>query len=103
MQQEPAANFEIIIDHLKRNFQFQERYVDTDDFFKYVEESNYPDSYKSRFGQYYLEKLLEHYISMKLLNINSDDILIDIAADQSYFAENMQKKYGIEAYRQDRI
>jgi len=103
MLSEPQTNFNEILGRLRSGFQFSEYEINEKDFSRFVNESKYPESYKNRFGSYYMEKLLEHYLSLKLLNINSNDVLIDIAADQSFFAEYVHRTYNIEAYQQDLI
>ncbi|NMC36110.1 methyltransferase domain-containing protein [Candidatus Beckwithbacteria bacterium] len=53
-------------------------------------------------GHFKIEKILEHYISMKYLNIKKSDLIIDVAASSSPFAKILhQKKYN--AYSQDLI
>ena len=47
-----------------------------------------------------IEKTLEHYLSWKHLNIGQSDVVIDVAAAGSPFAEILRQK-GIKAYRQD--
>lgn len=103
MPDEPFSDFKKILSSLKNTFRFYEMKVPKPEFENFLQHSGYPDEYKHRFGDYYREKLLEHYISIKLLGFNGRDVLVDIAADQSYFAEYIQKAYKAKVYRQDLI
>jgi len=47
-----------------------------------------------------IEKCLEHYITYKYLNVTRDDILIDIAASGSNYADILADK-GIKTYKLD--
>ncbi len=68
---------------------------------QYVEAAAYsPENY----GNYYplvRGKSLEHFLSLRYLNLGSDDVLIDIAASISPFADIVRRLYGCQAYRQD--
>ena len=55
-------------------------------------------------GDVKIEKPLEHYLTMKYLEIKSEDVFIDVAAASSPWAKLLRKKYGCRrAYRQDLI
>ena len=103
MVTEPICNFQQLVTDLRSTFDANNFVIDKQDFYNFVAESGYPEYYRLRFGKYYIEKLLEHYVSIKLSKFRKDDVFIDIAADQSYFADYISKTYDIEAYRQDII
>ena len=56
----------------------------------------------SKSGDVQIEKTLEHYLSWKYLNITASDLVIDVAAAGSPFAEVLRQK-KIRAYRQDLV
>jgi SAM-dependent methyltransferase len=99
----PIVDEAILLKDLKALLNVKEYQIDKEEFCHFMSSNPCPERYKNLFGDYLTEKLLEHYISLKLLNLQQDDVFIDIAADQSYFAEYVSKKYGIETYRQDII
>ncbi|MCJ7445880.1 MAG: class I SAM-dependent methyltransferase [Methanotrichaceae archaeon] len=104
----PVSHFENIIEDLKSKFRFRHFiqnglafiYIKSE-FNYFIENSHYPEKYRNFFNYYYVEKLFEHFISIKLLNFNKNDVFIDIAAQKSYFSDYIYKFYGIEAYKQD--
>ncbi len=49
-----------------------------------------------------IEKILEHYLTLKYLDVKLDDIFIDVAAADSPFADLLRKK-GMTAYSQDLV
>ncbi|MDD5431711.1 MAG: hypothetical protein PHO70_01820 [Candidatus Omnitrophica bacterium] len=93
---------EKIINELKGNsFNVLEYEIDIDDFNRYknrAEYQNYPEYHS---GGKNIEKILEHYLAAKLLDLSKDDVLIDIANNNSPAPEIYQKLYGCKAYRQD--
>ena len=77
--------------------------IDIDDFIKWQNEYSEMEMFYQGFGDVYIEKLLEHYITMKYLNISNKDTLIDVAASTSPFAEAVAKHLGNTCYKQDLI
>jgi SAM-dependent methyltransferase len=58
------------------------------------------------YGDYYYHvagKSLEHFLSLLYLEPKPDDVLIDIAAAVSPFADIVRRLYGCRTYRQDLI
>lgn len=74
--------------------------IDIQDFESWMK--MYPTlvGFYSKSGDVRIEKLLEHYLSWKYLNITAADVVIDVAAAGSPFAKVLRQK-KIEAYRQD--
>lgn len=97
----PLSNFGSIINSLKSNFKFSELKINKSEFDNFIERVDYPLHYKSLFGAYHKEKLLEHFLSIKLLNFTKNEVFIDIAASQSYFADYIYKNLNFESYKQD--
>jgi hypothetical protein len=98
------AGSQDIQSHLvERGFDVRELTVDLASYHDYLRQA-LPD-YKA-YGYLGLrnpEKLLEHYVSFQLLQINSTDTYIDIASASSPTPEIARRLYGCTAYHQDMI
>lgn len=84
----------------KSGIEIEEIEIDIGDFGQWM--GKYPsivDTYKD-YGDVKIEKVLEHYLTLKYLDVKQEDILIDIAAAGSNLAKVLRKK-GMKAYRQD--
>ena len=77
--------------------------VDINDFNKYLKNTRYPISYRNTFGELFIEKALEHYMSLKLLNYKDRGISIDIASATSPYSAIISKFYSCTSYSQDLI
>ena len=100
---EAQTDIEDLVSRLKeQGIPVIEKKVDIDDFEQWGEVySEIRDNYT---GDVKIEKPLEHYLTMKYLEIKSEDVFIDIAAASSPWAQLLRKKYGMtRAYRQDLI
>lgn len=76
--------------------------IDFDAYADYVARAAYPDDYPAHSRVAFDEKSLEHFVSADVLNFQSDDVLIDIAAGNSPFTEIVQRLWSPSAvYRQD--
>jgi SAM-dependent methyltransferase len=76
--------------------------IDITAFLRYLEEAPYPDSYRRDFGELFIEKALEHWVSLHLIApITNDGILIDVASCSSPFPDIVEARHNISAYRQD--
>ena len=77
--------------------------IDIQDFERWLNEfKEIMDFYKD-YKDVSIEKPLEHYLTMKYLNISKKDIYIDIAACASPFAEIVEKNVGSKSFIQDLI
>jgi ubiquinone/menaquinone biosynthesis C-methylase UbiE len=74
--------------------------VDVRDFEQWRRRFPELDRMYAPLGDVHIEKLLEHYLTCTLLNIRSGDILIDVAACGSPWAQVLRRE-GIESYRLD--
>lgn len=87
-----------------RNIQVLPLTVDVTEYRGWVDGARY-DDFRDYYGggaaANFCEKSLEHYLSVKCLNISSSDICIDIASDTSPFSGIIQRIYGCRVYRQD--
>lgn len=66
-----------------------------DDYFTNAE---YDDEY---YNDNIIEKSLEHFICIKLLNLNNGDVFIDIASEHSPLCRIITEMTGCEGYMQD--
>jgi SAM-dependent methyltransferase len=81
--------------------------IDIEGYHNYIRTSHYPLTY---YGggqdpkQNFVEKSLEHYVSLSFLNLTADSVFMDIAAATSPFADIIRAKYPVQtAYKQDLI
>jgi hypothetical protein len=72
--------------------------IDWQAYQAYLQAADYPADY---YPAWFLEKSLEHFISLQYLEIQADDILIDVASQFSPFPEITHKLYGCQVYHQD--
>lgn len=77
--------------------------VDREGFDRYVRESGYPARGYWQGGRQRaaVEKYLEHFVSLDLLEIAPGDVVIDVASCTSPFPEIVADRYGCRVYRQD--
>ncbi len=77
--------------------------IDVKDVEKWlIEFSEIVDFYKGM-GDVTIEKSLEHYLTMKHLNISHTDVYIDIAASASPFADILGKHLKNKTFKQDLV
>ena len=81
--------------------------IDTEGYKNYIKNTPYPISY---YGggqdakQNFIEKSLEHYVSLSFLPLTEGSIFMDIAAATSPFSDIVKAQFPIEkAYKQDLI
>jgi hypothetical protein len=79
--------------------------VPVDAFWRYVDDCGYRDLAYWGGGSWptAVEKWLEHFVSIDLLQPRAGEVLIDIASCHSPFPEILREHYGLETYRQDLI
>ncbi len=81
--------------------------IDIADYYRYIEAADY-----AAFGEYYqggdsgnpdhrYEKFLQHYLSLKLLELNSSDVYIDVASNTSPMKDIVRRLFGAETYSMD--
>ena len=76
-------------------------HIDTAAFRRYVERADYPRAYRETFGELFIEKALEHFVSLELMAVGPDDVFVDIASCSSPFADIVERLGHCTAYRQD--
>ncbi len=75
--------------------------IDRSDFCRWLQEIQFPTSYVSAYKEVFTEKALEHYLAMKILELNEEDVFIDIAASFSPWYDLSEKYYGCHSYAVD--
>lgn len=80
----------------------EKREVDIEEFEKWMSEFSSLVEYYGQSNDFHIEKLLEHYLSMKCLDVKPTDVLLDVAAQQSPMSAILRQK-GMKAYRQDLV
>jgi SAM-dependent methyltransferase len=75
--------------------------IDVEDFGGYVRKADYKTRYKEYYPGNLTEKSLEHYIALKLLDMNDDDVFIDIASEHSPVAEIYSRLTGANCFSKD--
>jgi len=75
--------------------------IDVPDFQGWLKKTNFPKKYVNSYLDVFVEKALEHYVGAKLLELQGEDILIDVAAANSPWFEIAQRMYGCTAYALD--
>ncbi len=74
---------------------------DVADYQRYFEQAEYATRYPEYYKFNQVEKSLEHFICLRLLNLSASDVLIDIASEGSPVPEIMNRLTGCAAYAQD--
>ena len=77
--------------------------IDINDFKDWCKEYYEIIDFYKNFGDVSIEKPLEHYITMKFLNLTKNDIFIDIASASSPWANILNNHLGNKAYSQDLV
>lgn len=77
--------------------------VSSQEFARYVEEAGYAGRpyYDSGRAPNAVEKHLEHYVALALLQLSSQEVYIDVASDMSPLPEIARELKAVRAYRQD--
>ena len=84
---------------------FAHHTIDLPAFWSFVERSRYRDLEYYKGGRQHcaINKWLEHYVSIELLQPRPGEVLIDIANCHSPFPDLLKDQFDLEAYRQDLI
>lgn len=72
--------------------------VDVGAFRKFVEKARYPDG---AYGDYFVEKTLEHFISFQFSDINEHSLVVDVANAGSSFPNIMNDIFGCKVISND--
>jgi len=104
----PKANMEQIRRNMEQvGLEIVPYKIDLDRFYTWLKRANFPKDYMDgyeRLGNYIsIEKAFEHYLGAELLELNSNDILIDVAAGRSPWWNIAPRLYGCAAYCLDLV
>lgn len=85
----------------KSGIDFLDYEINLDEYKNYFDNAEY----KSRYPDYYLdnqiEKSVEHYLALSLLNLSAEDVFIDLASEHSPIPEIYARLTGATTYSQD--
>jgi SAM-dependent methyltransferase len=84
----------------------EQYHINLDAFNAHVSAYNYPYNYAAgpmAEGGMREQKLLEYFVSLDLLTIQSTDVVVDVGSEWSIFPEVLQRLSGAKVYRQDII
>lgn len=72
--------------------------INVSEFHKWREKYSFPESYRNTFKGIENEKLLEHYLSWKLLGLTDGDVFVDVAAHESPWYKIVQEIDHVNSY-----
>ena len=82
----------------KLPFTIQDYLVDAADYVQFKKQFSPGRLYAAGYQD---KKVMEHYISYKLLELRSSDVYIDVASENSPFPEMFRRKLRLKVYSQD--
>ncbi|MDI6704590.1 MAG: hypothetical protein QME40_07980 [bacterium] len=91
---------ELVERFLKLGITVSEIEIDVRDFERWMKDYSSIVEYYTGMADVRIEKILEHYLTLRYLDVKPTDVLIDIAAAGSILAQTLRQK-GMVAYRQD--
>lgn len=99
---------DILVENLRQSgIEVDNFNIDTEGYRQYIQTTEYPISYYGGGkdpAQNFIEKSLEHYVSLSFLQLNPHSTFMDIAAATSPFSEIIKEKTPISiSYKQDLI
>lgn len=105
--QNPELDSILVTNLRQQGIKVEDFMIDTEGYRQYIATTHYPISY---YGggkdphQNFIEKSLEHYVSLSFLKLNSESVFMDIAAATSPFSSIIQEKFKVKtSYKQDLI
>lgn len=75
--------------------------IDLNGYKKYFDDAQYAIKYPDYYLGNQIEKSLEHYLALSLLNLNTKDVFIDLASEHSPIPEIYARLTGATTYSQD--
>jgi hypothetical protein len=94
-------NEKIRQEFIDNGFEVVDYDIDKSDFTQWLNEVNFPTEYSEGYGEVFTEKVLEHYLSSKLLDLNENDVFIDVAAASSPWYDLAEKRYKCKNFAVD--
>ncbi len=80
---------------------FERLKIPKDGFCKFLSDCEYPVFYHRGKGKIYIEKCLEHYLSLIMLEVERSDSYIDLASAGSPFPDYVRRTLGCRVLRND--
>ena len=103
----PAGDIREILGLLaEARLDVEELALDRDAFVEHLCTFRYPRFYAGgpiEKGGFRESKVLEYFVSLKLLPVESTDVVIDVASERSVFPEMIHETIGAQVFRQDLI
>jgi hypothetical protein len=101
---EATTSLEVLISCLDNiGVPLRKTHVEVEDFVQWKEKHPLLASEYLKMGDVYIEKMLEHYVTMTYLPILATDRVIDVAAAYSPFVESINRTNNTPSYRLDLI
>ena len=75
--------------------------IDVAAFRDWLDRADFPEYYVRFYGNVFIEKALEHYVSADLLELRTDKIFVDVAASSSPWLNIASRLYGVTALALD--
>jgi len=97
----PRVVSEIIGIAAKSEIDFKYYEIELDKYKTYFEQAEYLKKYPDYYRGNQVEKSLEHYLALQLLNLINEDIFIDIASENSPVPEIYSRLTGATTFSQD--
>ena len=94
-------NEKIKEEFIESGFQVVDYDIDRDDFNQWLHNIKFPDAYSKAYGDTFTEKALEHYLSSKLLDLDTNDVFVDVAAASSPWYDLVEKMYRCNTFAVD--
>lgn len=94
----PTDNLRIKEEYLQINIKVVPYRIDVEEFEEQCSRYSFPKPYLRSYGNIYKEKLLEHYLSWKLLDFVEEDVFVDIAAADSPWYNILKNTDNINSY-----
>jgi SAM-dependent methyltransferase len=81
--------------------------IDVEHFWKYWRKARYDDEFPNYYGESYREfrvnKALEHFVSLELMQLLPEQVYIDVASSVSVVPAIFSRLKGVKVYRQDLV
>lgn len=97
----PAVVEAMLTDH---DIPFRRWDVPVEEFRAYMDRASYPDTYlggRNGGDPFFLEKALEHFVSLALADPQPGEVVVDVASNGSPFLANARALHGVAGYEQD--
>lgn len=98
----PLGNVEdIAIELADQGLKTEKLCIDISDYRRYFDAAGYLSKYPQYYSGNLPEKSLEHYVALKLLALDANDVVLDLASEHSPLFEIYERLCGSKVYSQD--